>query len=324
MNTLNESRVARRDLLKGALAASVASLGVMGRNTRAVAPDPAGPNTNLIERENRKTGSTDWQLTAVRLNRAMGAVVPWIEGYCSQQSVAAGETLEIMVSTDPPAKFTIEIFRMGYYGGRGARLMTTLGPFSGKAQPLPPVGPRRLRECRWEPAAELTIPADWPSGVYLGRLSHASRTTTGSTPGRATSSSSCATTGRPTSSSSAPTTPGRPTTAGPTTSRSTTTGITTDWSMPADVDVSFDRPYGKYRQIYENPQSVGSGEFLCWEFPLAYWLEQHGYDVTYCSNSDMLTPERTAEVQGLPQRRPRRVLGPAAVRERQGACSTRA
>jgi hypothetical protein len=57
-------------------------------------------------------------------------------------------------------------------------------------------------------------------------------------------------------------------------------------------DVSFDRPYAKYAQIYENPQSIGSGEWLCFEFPFAYWLEQHGYDVTYCSNSDMLTPER--------------------------------
>jgi hypothetical protein len=56
--------------------------------------------------------------------------------------------------------------------------------------------------------------------------------------------------------------------------------------------VSFDRPYGKYRQIYDNPQSVGSGEWLCWEFPLAYWLEQQGYDVSYCSQADMLTPER--------------------------------
>jgi len=32
--------------------------------------------------------------------------------------------------------------------------------------------------------------------------------------------------------------------------------------------------------------AMGSGEFLCWEFPLYYWLEQHGYDVTYCSNLD--------------------------------------
>jgi hypothetical protein len=25
-----------------------------------------------------------------------------------------------------------------------------------------------------------------------------------------------------------------------------------------------------------------------WEYPLCYWLEEHGYDVTYCSNSDVL------------------------------------
>ena len=58
------------------------------------------------------------------------------------------------------------------------------------------------------------------------------------------------------------------------------------------ADVSFDRPYSKYAQIYENPQSLGSGEWLCFEFPMAYWLEQQGYDVSYCSNSDMLTPDR--------------------------------
>jgi hypothetical protein len=81
--------------------------------------------------------------------------------------VAAGESIDFMVSADPPGKFTIDVFRMGYYGGRGARLMTTLGPLAGKAQPMPPVGPRRVRECRWTPAASLTVPADWPSGVYL-------------------------------------------------------------------------------------------------------------------------------------------------------------
>jgi len=54
------------------------------------------------------------------------------------------------------------------------------------------------------------------------------------------------------------------------------------------VAVSFDRPYGKYCQIFDHPLSVGSGEFLLWEYPLCYWLEQRGYDVTYCSNSDVL------------------------------------
>jgi len=57
---------------------------------------------------------------------------PNIEGYCSRQSVKAGESIDVAVSTAPAAQFTIEIFRMGYYGGRGARSMKTLGPFKGK------------------------------------------------------------------------------------------------------------------------------------------------------------------------------------------------
>ena len=52
------------------------------------------------------------------------------------------------------------------------------------------------------------------------------------------------------------------------------------------MEVSFNRPYGKYCQILDAPLSTGSGEFFLWEFPLAYWLEQQGYDVTYISNLD--------------------------------------
>ncbi len=94
-------------------------------------PTGSGPAADplLIQRENAQPGALDWQLTRVRLDKVGGFRSPWIEGYCSKQSVQAGEALDIMVSTDPPARFTIEIFRTGYYGGRGARLMTTLGPF---------------------------------------------------------------------------------------------------------------------------------------------------------------------------------------------------
>ncbi len=245
--------------------------------------DNRGPS-----RENAKEGARDWQLTRVRLDKAGGLRCPPVEGYCSKQSVTAGESLDIMVSTDPPQKFVIEIFRTGYYGGRGARLMTTLGPFDGKAQPLPEVGEKRLRECRWEPATTISIPDDWPSGVYLGRLTTL------------------------------------PDETGFGYWQSYVVFIVRD-ERPADIllqcsdntwqaynrwpddysvythpkgnqgpwaDVSFDRPYGKYPQIFENPHTIGSGEWLCFEFPLAYWLEQHGYDVTYCSNSDMLTPDR--------------------------------
>jgi hypothetical protein len=58
------------------------------------------------------------------------------------------------------------------------------------------------------------------------------------------------------------------------------------WWCGPGVDVSFDRPYGKYCQILDAPLSTGSGEWFLWEFPLAYWLEANGYDVTYVSNID--------------------------------------
>ncbi|CAN0486341.1 unnamed protein product, partial [Phaeothamnion confervicola] len=145
--------------VQGAVAQEAAKAG-------EVAADPA-----LIERENAKEGARDWQLTRVRLDSMSGFRSPFVEGYCSKQSVKAGESLEIKVSTNPPAKLQIEVFRMGYYNGRGARLMTTLGPFDGKTQPTPEPGHKDLHECVWETTTELTIPDDWPSGVYLGRLS---------------------------------------------------------------------------------------------------------------------------------------------------------
>ncbi len=278
----------RRDFLKGALGASAALVLGEGIRDAAVA---AEPDRSLIRRENEKTGTLDWQLTYVRYDTPTGYRCPWIEGYCSRQSVAAGESIEFLVSADPPAQFVIEVFRMGYYGGCGARLMTTLGPFPGKPQPLPEVGPRRLRECRWEPATSLCIPVDWPSGVYLGRLSRIPEAD-GTNPWQSYTVFIVR--------------DERPADILFQCSDNTWNaynrwpdrfslyddGSGKEWTSLPGIDVSFSRPYGKYRQIYENPQSLGSGEFLLWEFPLAYWLEKHGYDVSYCSNSDMIKPDR--------------------------------
>src|SRR5262245_20662748 len=107
--------------------------------------DAQTPKQNLIPEENRKAGSTDWQLTRVKLDKGMASFrTAAIEGYCSHQSVQAGDTLQILVSTAPAARFKIEIFRTGYYGGRGARLMTALGPLQGTAYAMHPSGQGRL------------------------------------------------------------------------------------------------------------------------------------------------------------------------------------
>jgi hypothetical protein len=245
---------------------------------------------NLIRDENAKAGARDWQLTRVRLDSATGCRSPLIEGYCSRQSVPVGGSIDIFVSTNPVAKFEIEIFRTGYYGGRGARLMTTLGPFDGVVQETPMPGDKNLHECRWSKTTTLEIPSDWVSGVYLGRLT------------------------------TLPDSEEKPYW------QSYVVFIVTD-DRPADIlfqcsdntwqaynpwptnfsvythpkgnqgpwaDVSFDRPYGRYAQfngVVNDPLSVGAGEWLSFEFPFAYFLEEHGYDVTYCSNSDMIDPK---------------------------------
>lgn len=294
MSNKYDNESSRRDWLKQVAAASLVSTGgsLAVQNTQA---QSAKGKANLIREENAKAGAIDWQLTRVRLDKTLGFRAPLIEGYCSRQSVAAGESLDIFVSTDPPRPLKIEIFRTGYYGGRGARLMATLGPFKGKVQETPKPGEKNLHECRWEATASLKISKEWPSGVYLGRLStiaeHADdpywqsyvvfivRDDRPADILVQCSDSTWQAYNRWPSNFSVYTHP---------------KGGEGPWA-----DVSFDRPYAKYAQIYENPQSIGSGEWLCFEFPMAYWLEREGYDVTYCSNSDLLTPERALKCKAF-------------------------
>lgn len=245
---------------------------------------PAKPN--VIQEENAKSGTTDWQLTRVMINQGRYRT-SLVEGYASRQSVRPGENIDFFVSTDPARHFTLDIYRLGYYGGAGGRHLTTQGPFQGKPQAVPAMKPEnRLRECQWTPSSSLTIPQDWPSGAYLGKL-----TTLPESPSDPYWQSYIFFIVRD----------DRPADLVFQTSDNTAQAYNR-WpeneSLYTDprgahapgVAVSFDRPYGLYCQILQHPLSIGSGEFLLWEFPLAYWLEKEGYDVTYIANVDVLEP----------------------------------
>ena len=282
----------RRDFLKTSTAAAVtqALLPAMAANPRQ--PD-------LIKTENAKAGAS-FQLTRMMPDNAKSFRTSLIEGYCSRQSVKAGKKLDIFVSTKPVSKFTIDIFRMGYYDGAGSRLMTTLGPFEGKEQPVPEMGENRLRECQWEASTTLTIPSDWPSGVYLGRLTTVPNQEPGTKNEKPYWQSYIILIVKD----------DRPADIIFQCSYNTWQAYNrwpVNESLYTDpraahapgVSCSFDRPYGKYNQIFDNPQSMGSGEFLLWEYPLCYWLEKEGYDVTYCSNVDNLEPANLARAKTM-------------------------
>lgn len=244
--------------------------------------------SNPIVQENRQAGTTDWQLTYVLSRNHRSRM---IEGFCSRTSVRAGEALDFFLSADPPTPVVIDIYRMGYYGGKGGRWMTRLGPFEVTPQPDPPYGEHRLRECRWQRAARWVVPEEWLSGVYLGKLScekHRYQSyvifiVRDDRPAdllfQCSDTTWQAYNKWPDEFSLYDSDPPRQ----PLSSRT--------W-------VSFDRPYGKYPQVVDQPLSQGSGEFLLWEYPLCFWLEKHGYDVTYWSNLDThADPEGLKRVQ---------------------------
>src|SRR5690349_7117628 len=119
----------RRTFLQTAAAASVAG-GIAASAAAGVAADASEKTANPIPAENAKEGTTDWQLTYVRVDPKTKYRSPWIEGFVSRASVKAGESLELFVSTQPAAKFRVDFYRLGYYGGAGGRHVLSLGPFA--------------------------------------------------------------------------------------------------------------------------------------------------------------------------------------------------
>lgn len=263
----------RREVIKG-----VAAAGLLAASGRAAAESDRPVNPIVIE--NQKPGTTDWQLTYTKVDPKTRYRSPLIEGYVSHASIEAGETLKLFVSTNPAGPFKVDFYRLGYYGGAGGRHVMEAGPFEGKVQTDPPVGEKRLRECQWDSCFSFTIPREWTSGVYLGKLSliedryqsyvvfivrddrkadilFQCSDNTWQAYNRWPDNYSIYDDG------------------------------VSQWALADAAVVSYNRPYGKYCQILDAPLSQGSGEFLLWEFPLAYWLEREGYDVTYLSNTDV-------------------------------------
>ncbi|GAA2097394.1 hypothetical protein GCM10009780_45080 [Actinomadura alba] len=115
-----------------------------------------------VEVENARPGTPDWRVRKVGSEHE-------IEGFADHVSVLPGESFRLFVSTTTKG-FTVEAFRMGWYGGALARRVWAAPRRPGIEQaPARVEGRTNTVTAPWKPS--LTVPTqDWPAGSYLLRL----------------------------------------------------------------------------------------------------------------------------------------------------------
>ena len=147
------------------------SLALVGAVVTLVAPPTVtaapcdGPVVNEIACENSLPGSpeSEWGVT--------GAGSAAIQGFATDISVDQGGTVEFKIDTTASA-YRLDIYRMGYYGGDGARLVDTVDPSAVTDQPDCLTDPSTgLVDCgNWSVSATWAVPGDAVSGIYFAKL----------------------------------------------------------------------------------------------------------------------------------------------------------
>ncbi|MGH7498813.1 MAG: N,N-dimethylformamidase beta subunit family domain-containing protein, partial [Gemmatimonadales bacterium] len=142
----------------------------IGAQSGSAAPvDPcAAPVVNKVACENTKPGDSpsDWQVSGIGDTS--------IQGFATSMSVNLGQKIDFKIST-PASSYHIDILRLGYYEGDGARIVASnIKPSASLPQKQPSctaTSSTGLIECgNWGVSASWTVPSDAVSGLYMAHL----------------------------------------------------------------------------------------------------------------------------------------------------------
>ena len=221
---------------------------------------PDGVEARWVIQENKKPGTTSW-----RLSGAGGAP---INGFANLTAASRGDHVSLYVTTRAP-KYHISAYRMGYYGGKGGRLVWGSGELKGVVQSACTLTTStNMVACdNWAPSITFTIGPQFVQGDYVFKLV--------ADPGQQTyipltvwDPSSHATY---VIQNSVLTWQGWNNWGGYDMYGGAPVGQSPQYANRALVE-SFDRPYAN---------GNGAADFMALEDPLVYWAEEHGLDVTY-------------------------------------------
>jgi hypothetical protein len=225
---------------------------------------------NAIEAENCLPGTpqSTWDIPTKNAGDSS------IQGFATNISVNRGEIVRFKVKT-PASAWRLNIYRMGYYGGNGARLVATVNPSVQLPQSQPACltnSGNGLTDCgNWAVSAYWTVPANATSGIYFAK---AIRTDTGG-------SSHIFFIVRDDA------------------SRSDILFQTSDTTWQAyntfsqnfyGCNGTFNSSCRAYKISYNQPFYTRSFEPQTWvfnaEYPMVRWLEANAYDVSYFTATD--------------------------------------
>ena len=227
---------------------------------------PTGGRPLSIARENARPGTSAWRLPGPA-SLIGGAAHGPVEGYVAEQAIAPGETERVYVNDHGARTVRVQVFRMGWYGGRGGRLYLESKPLHAARQP--PCAhsfTTGLTQCRWHATLSFPIPSALESGVYIAKLSASNG-----------AQSDCLFIVRakraarllveiPTASYEAYNAWGGDSLYPGGSDRVKATGTN------QGVEVSYDRPYAT---------QTGAGQFFIREVAMVRFLERYGYPVSY-------------------------------------------
>ncbi|MEU8520841.1 DUF4082 domain-containing protein [Streptomyces sp. NPDC048577] len=254
-----------------ALAAALISIVLPPVGSASALTDPCGAGSNPIVCENSKAGTPmpDWFA-----GNAWGDIA----GFPTKMSVQAGETLSFKVQS--PSAYRVDIYRLGWYGGDGARQMSTPAQaaqtypanYTTKHADCLTNQPTGLMDCgNWPTTATWTVPSDAVSGLYIVNFDQADGNGLMPYPFVVRDDSSHSDVLVQTSDQ--------------------TWQAYNDWGGTNLYDGQGPAPDGRaYKVSYNRPMDIGGDNGIYGsEFEMVAWLERNGYDTSYVSGIDTAT-----------------------------------
>ena len=112
------------------------------------------------------TPESTWEIT--------GGGDPTIQGFTTDISVNHGSTISFKINDTKLAAYEIDVYRIGYYGGDGVRLVTTLSgsQVTKTVQPAPVMNAQTglVDAGNWSVSASWAVPATAVSGLYVANV----------------------------------------------------------------------------------------------------------------------------------------------------------